>query len=131
MKKRLSLENIPFKHFYFKNYLNIVNFYNAIDLYIITSRAEGGPKALIESFASGVPVVSTDVGMVHDIAKHEYNAMITKIDDLEDLVYNCEKVIGDSSLRRGIISRGLETVKDYDWKIITEKYYKEIYFNYL
>ena len=131
VKKRLSSKNIAFRHFYFRNYLNIVNFYKAIDLYIITSRAEGGPKALIESFASGVPVVSTDVGMVHDIAKHGHNALVSKIDDLEDLVYNCEKVIEDSSLKNKIISRGLETVKDYDWKLIAERYYKEIYFKYL
>lgn len=131
VKRRLSSENIPFRHFYFKNYLNIVNFYKAIDLYIITSRAEGGPKSLIESFASGVPVVSTDVGMVHDIAINGYNALVSKIDDLEDLVYNCEKVIEDSSLREEIIKQGMETVKDFDWKLIAERYYKEIYFNYL
>ena len=131
VKKRLSSDNIAFRHFYFRNYLNVVNYYKAVDLYIIASRAEGGPKALIESFASGVPVVSTDVGMVRDIAKHGNNAMVSRIDDLEDLVYNCEKVIEDNTLRKGIILKGLETVKDYDWKLIAERYYKEIYSNYI
>ena len=131
VKKRLSSENIPFRHFYFKNYLNIVNFYKAIDLYIIASRAEGGPKALIESFASGIPVVSTDVGMVHDIARGGYNAMVSKIDDVENLVYSCGKLIENEGLREKIIKGGFETVKDFDWKIIAGRYYKEIYSKFL
>ena len=131
VKNRLSSDRIPFKHYYLRNYLNIVRFYQALDFYLISSRAEGGPKALIESFATGIPVVSTDVGMVHDIAKHKYNALISKIDDTDSLVNNCEMIIGGNNLREKMILNGLETVKKYDWKLISERYYKEIYSRYL
>lgn len=127
VKKRLESSGIPFRHLYLKNYLNVAPLYRALDLYVVTSRAEGGPKALLESFASGVPLVSTDVGMVHDIAREGYNAMVSKIDDVESLVYNCGKLIETESLRRKIIKGGFETVKDFDWKIIAGRYYKEIY----
>jgi len=127
VKGRLDKAGIPFKHFYLKNYLNIVKFYKALDLYIISSRAEGGPKAILESFASGVPLVSTNVGMVYDIAQNGYNAMVSEIDDIESLVDGCRKVIEDDDLRSRLISEGFKTVKDFDWKIIAGKYYKEIY----
>jgi glycosyltransferase involved in cell wall biosynthesis len=41
--------------------------YGATDVFALTSRNEGTPVALIESMASGVPGVSTDVGGVGDV----------------------------------------------------------------
>lgn len=37
--------------------------YAAIDTYVVSSRCEGGPQALLECAALGVPVISTPVGM--------------------------------------------------------------------
>jgi len=45
--------------------------YQALDLYIVSSREEGGPKAFLESFATGVPLVSTPVGQVIDFATQD------------------------------------------------------------
>jgi glycosyltransferase involved in cell wall biosynthesis len=41
--------------------------YGATDVFVLTSRNEGTPVALIESMAAGVPCVSTDVGGVRDV----------------------------------------------------------------
>jgi glycosyltransferase involved in cell wall biosynthesis len=41
--------------------------YGASDVFLLTSRNEGTPVALIEAMASGIPGVSTDVGGVKDV----------------------------------------------------------------
>ena len=41
--------------------------YGATDVFVLTSRNEGTPVALIESMAAGLPCVSTDVGGVRDV----------------------------------------------------------------
>ena len=40
-----------------------------LDIYLITSREEGGPMGLLESIACGTPVASTNVGMAKDIIR--------------------------------------------------------------
>lgn len=57
----------------------------ALDLYIVASRQEGGPKAVLESMASGVPLVTTRVGQAMDIVKHGVNAWMTDVENAEAL----------------------------------------------
>jgi glycosyltransferase involved in cell wall biosynthesis len=46
---------------------DLATIYAATDVFLLTSRNEGTPVALIEAMASGVPGVSTDVGGVKDV----------------------------------------------------------------
>ena len=97
VKTGLESINVPYRHSYLDDYSTIGTMYHALDLYLVTSRQEGGPKAVLESFASGVPLISTRVGQAMDLIKHEQNGWITEIEDIEALVhwtlhvYNREK----------------------------------------
>jgi glycosyltransferase involved in cell wall biosynthesis len=42
-------------------------FYDSIDLLICTSSTEGGPLGVFEAIACGVPVISTNVGLVKEV----------------------------------------------------------------
>ena len=42
------------------------DYYNSIDIYICGSKNEGTPNPVLESMACGVPIISTDVGIVRD-----------------------------------------------------------------
>jgi glycosyltransferase involved in cell wall biosynthesis len=46
---------------------DLATIYGASDVFLLTSRNEGTPVALIESLAAGVPGVATDVGGVGDV----------------------------------------------------------------
>ncbi len=67
VKQGLERAGIPFVHHYVKHHMDLVPCYQALDLYFVSSREEGGPMGLMESMASGVPVVSTRVGMAPDL----------------------------------------------------------------
>jgi glycosyltransferase involved in cell wall biosynthesis len=48
--------------------IDVVNeMYNCTDLYIVSSRHEGGPQAIAECALTRTPIVSTDVGLARDI----------------------------------------------------------------
>ena len=41
--------------------------YNILDLYLVTSRVEGGPQAILECGITKTPILSTDVGVASEI----------------------------------------------------------------
>jgi len=45
--------------------------YGALDLYVVSSRCEGGPQALLECACVGAPIISTPVGLAESILAHE------------------------------------------------------------
>lgn len=131
VKSRLSKSNIPFTHSYLEDYLNIVKYYKAIDLYLVTSREEGGPKSVLESMACGVPIVSTDVGMSHDMVVNGVNGFLAEVDNIGQIAEYATRLIEDKELRDRCVDGGLETIKNYDWNIIARRYYEEIYSRFL
>ena len=53
-------------------------YYNSLDLYICASRSEGTPRPVIEAAACGVPVISTDVGIVPELIENDINGFIVE-----------------------------------------------------
>ncbi|MFZ3020490.1 MAG: glycosyltransferase family 4 protein, partial [Minisyncoccia bacterium] len=111
IKNGLKKLDVPFVHHYYSDYKKIANLYDALDLYLITSREEGGPKACLESMAKGIPLVTTAVGQCKDLVINNENAMMTEIEDVNDLALKSINILGNSELRNKIIANGLATAK--------------------
>jgi glycosyltransferase involved in cell wall biosynthesis len=67
VEKRLKSENIEYSLYEKANIDVVRNLYAACSLYIVSSRFEGGPQAIIEASAMKIPVISTDVGIASNI----------------------------------------------------------------
>ena len=74
-----------------------------MDLYLVTSRVEGGPKAILEAMAAGIPTVSTKVGMTPDIIKEGYNGLLADVKDVEALSDKASKIIEGKKLANRLI----------------------------
>lgn len=85
VKKGLEEAKIPYKHIYIKSYPEIAQLFHTLDVYLVSSRQEGGPKAILESMACGVPLVTTKVGQAMDLVKHAENAWIANVEDVATL----------------------------------------------
>lgn len=64
---RLVDDKIPYSYFELPKQSDLVELYQCLDLYMVTSRHEGGPQALLETGALGVPVVSTPCGIAEQV----------------------------------------------------------------
>lgn len=127
VKKRLREAGIPFYHKYLEKFQDIVKYYHSLDLYLVTSRDEGGPKAILESMASGVPLVSTDVGMAKDIINHGKSGFITEIENVDEIVRFASELIDDQKKSDDIISNAIKIVDLYSWENIARLYYERMY----
>jgi|TARA_Y100000389_G_scaffold92538_1_gene89274 hypothetical protein len=67
----LKKNKIPYKYFEMTDFSMMNELYNILDLYLITSRIEGGPQALVECGQTKTPVISTDVGIAKRILAPE------------------------------------------------------------
>ena len=127
VKKRLEKANIPFKHIYLEDYKKITDCFNALDLYLVTARLEGGPRAPMECMASGVPIISTKVGQTPEVIDHGENGYLTDIGDNEKMKDYALEVLNNSELQEKFIKSGLEKVKRYDFGVISNEYIEKLY----
>ena len=81
VKAGLRKLGVPFAHEYIEDPRGLAPLYHAIDLYVVSSRQEGGPKAILESMSAGVPVVTTRVGQAMDLVMHGVNGWMVDVDD--------------------------------------------------
>jgi len=128
---RLGLDQhgIPHRHDFLSDYRDIVSYYHALDLYLVTSREEGGPMALMESMATHVPVVSTRVGQAEDLVTDMVTGGLVDVDDVAGL---CERALAllDSSPEqradRALKARDV-VVQGFDWRQIARRHYEQVY----
>lgn len=123
----LRARGIETVHSYPKDHASLARMYQALDLYLISSRVEGGPKALLEAWASGVPVVSTRVGMVPDSATDEQNVLMAASEDVDGLFRACDRLFQDQSLRDRLSTQGSFDAQTYSWNAIAKQYFDVLY----
>lgn len=85
--------------------------YHDVDVCLVTSRQEGGPKAVLEAMAAGVPVVTTRVGQAAELVRDGENGLLADVDDVETLVAAVERVHADADLRARLRSAGRATAE--------------------
>ncbi len=127
VKRGLEALRVPYSHQYKEDFHEIPALYRALDLYLITSREEGGPEGVLESMASGIPLVTTKVGLAPDVVEDRGNGMLADVEDVSGLVKAASELIEDRTLREKLITSGLKTIVDYDWKKIADQYYHLLY----
>lgn len=92
VKRGLERAGVPFRHLYMEDYNEIPKMYQALDAYLVSSRQEGGPKAVLESMASGVSIVSTRVGQAAELIRHEVNGWLVEVEDANNMTDILEKI---------------------------------------
>ena len=127
VKKRLEEASIPYLHQFLNDPDDVAEYYKAIDLYIVTARQEGGPKSILESLASGVPLVSTKVGMAPDVIRDGISGFLCEIENVDEIVKKSVRIIEDVALREKMVGKGLDIARQFDWSNIAQRYEQLLY----
>ena len=127
VKQRLGSSGISYLHRFLNDPDEIGGYYKALDLYIVTGRQEGGPKAVVESLASGVPLVSTKVGMAPDVINDGEDGLLCDVDNVDEITEKSLRILEDKGQREKIVAKGLATARQYDWNRIAQQYESNLY----
>ncbi len=94
----------------------MVNYYEKIDLYVCASKAEGTPNPALESMACGIPVISTDVGIIPDLFGEKQKEFILEERSAACLKAKLKRFLDDRSLFTSLSEENLESIKAWEWK---------------
>lgn len=115
VKSGLERLGVPSNHLLLEHYPDIGRLYHALDLYIVASRQEGGPKAVLESMASGVPLVSTRVGQASDLVRHGENGWLAEVEASEALAHWALHALHDTQARAAAVAQGVQTAAEHTY----------------
>ena len=90
----LKKEKINFSYFEMVDISKLNELYNLLDLYIVSSRVEGGPQAILECGITKTPIISTNVGIADEILSEKSIFNMNNFYDAKpsvDFAYNKSK----------------------------------------
>ncbi len=93
----------------------IVSLYQSADGLLNPTTVDNMPNSLLEALACGVPIISTDVGGVPYIVRHEHTALLVPPGDAQQMADAIKRLFADPELRRKLVSAGLAEVRQYAW----------------
>lgn len=109
------------------NYLgsieNVDQYMKSADIFILPSYSEGLPNVLLEAAASGLALVTTDIGGSRDIVMHNYNGKIVAPGNVLGITKALNELICNISLREKFSSNARKVaIEKYSLDIVASEY---------
>jgi len=95
-------------------------YYANADMYVQAPRIDNMPLSLLEAFASGLPVVSTDVGGVPSILRHDVDGLLVANDDADALADQVVKLLSDPAVAHRLAESARRTLAAYEWPVVRD-----------
>lgn len=127
VKAGLERLGVPYRHVFLDDYLKIIECYHALDLYLMTSREEGGPKSIMESMSSGTPIVATRCGMVEDLLMDGANGALAPVGDGGAVAGRALELLSDPVRLEAILGRARRDVMACDWQTVGQAHWENVY----
>lgn len=84
----------------------------AMDIFLISSKFEGLPIALLEALSMEVAVVTTNAGGIKEVIKHKENGWIVDIDSPNDLSLGVISLLSDAKQKNQLAGSGRRTIEE-------------------
>ena len=94
--------------------------YDAADLYVQTPSVDNMPLSILEAFACGLPVVSTDVGGVSTILNGGVHGLLAPDNDAESVAARIIELIEQPDRARRLAAAGHDSCARYEWRRVRE-----------
>lgn len=98
-----------------------------LDIFVLPSRSEGFPLAIVEAMLAGLPVVATDVGSVAEAVAHEETGLLVPADDVEALTAAIRRLADEPALRARLGSEAHKRALDRFTASVMAREFEQLY----
>jgi L-malate glycosyltransferase len=121
LASELGLQNVTWRGLVPPN--EMTSLYDAADVYLNAPSVDNMPLSIIEAYAAGLPIVSTDAGGIPYIATHERTALLVACDDDPSLAQEAIRLLRDPALAVRLADAGRrECLTKYVWPAVREEW---------
>jgi glycosyltransferase involved in cell wall biosynthesis len=92
--------------------------YADADIYVQTPDIDNMPSSILEAFASGLPVVSTDAGGVPAILTDGVHGLLAPVGDHDAIAHQVVRLLGDQSLVDRLTEAAFASCAAYRWEVV-------------
>ncbi|PWT91127.1 MAG: hypothetical protein C5B55_08615 [Blastocatellia bacterium] len=103
---------------------DVGRFYDRADILVNASRVDNMPVTILEAFASGLPVVTTDAGGIPYIVRHEQTGLVSNVEDWRQLAANVIRLLQDSTLVRRLTEKAYQQSFTYGWGTVRQNWFR-------
>jgi glycosyltransferase involved in cell wall biosynthesis len=96
----------------------ITRHYSASDIYLNASKIDNQPLSILEAFACGLPVVTTDAGGIPDIVTDETTGFLVPVGDHKALAARALKLLDDQAFATIMTERARLVCSRYTWPVV-------------
>jgi L-malate glycosyltransferase len=100
----------------------IADFYRDHDVYVQTPNLDNMPTSVLEAYASGLPVVSTEAGGIPAILTHGIHGLLAPLDDHERLASHVLALLDDRALVRRVTLAARDACESYTWSSVRDEW---------
>jgi glycosyltransferase involved in cell wall biosynthesis len=98
--------------------------YDAADIYLNSPDIDNMPGSVIEAFAAGLPVVTTDAGGIPYIVTDGETGLLVQRGDYEAMAACAVRLLEDERLAQGLVSRAHAECSKYSWARVRDEWLK-------
>ena len=96
--------------------------YAAADVYLNSPDIDNMPASIIEAFASGLPVVTTDAGGIPYILTDGETGLLVRRGDHEAMARSALRLFEDDELAQRLIAQARDACRRYQWQAVRDEW---------
>lgn len=116
---------LPFEVYslnYIGNEKEVVNIYNAVDIYVTPSLEENLPNTIMEAMACGTPCVGFQVGGIPEMIDHLHNGYVAEYKSADDLANGIYWILNEGEYADLSEAARRKVLSSYSESTIAKKY---------
>jgi len=100
----------------------VADLYQAADIMLNPTTVDNMPNSVLEAMASGVAIITTNVGGIPYIVEDEKTALLIDVNNAKLMADKIILLLNDKSLYVNLVTNGLVEVQQYSWEHIKKQW---------